>query len=301
MSRIGRQAHRDPRRRRRRGRPWAGHGQGPEGRAHPGGLGRDEGRAGRRAPDRRPADRPRRAPGPARAHPQPDREHGRGRHRRLREAARDPGRRLPRPAAGQHARAGARLSRTRSSVEAPEGIEFEVPQPTEIIVRGIDKQLVGEIAAEIRKRRPPEPYKGKGVRYARRARRPQGRQARMTVLTKPQQTGCAAAAGSAPRSRGTAERPRLSVYRSNRGRLRAADRRRRQGHTVAAVNWTEADLRELEPTRAGQARRRAARRARQARPGSRPASSTAAATATTAASRHSPTAPARGVEALTAV
>ena len=52
------------------------------------------------------------------------------------------------------------------SVEAPEGIEFEVPQPTEVIVRGIDKQLVGETAARIRKSRPPEPYKGKGVRYA---------------------------------------------------------------------------------------------------------------------------------------
>jgi large subunit ribosomal protein L6 len=52
------------------------------------------------------------------------------------------------------------------SIEAPEGIEFEVPQPTEVVVRGIDKQLVGEIAARIRKSRPPEPYKGKGVRYA---------------------------------------------------------------------------------------------------------------------------------------
>ena len=52
------------------------------------------------------------------------------------------------------------------SVTAPEGIEFEVPQPTEVIVRGIDKQLVGEIAARIRKQRPPEPYKGKGIRYA---------------------------------------------------------------------------------------------------------------------------------------
>ena len=50
-------------------------------------------------------------------------------------------------------------------VEAPEGIEFEVPAPTEVIVRGIDKQAVGEIAAQIRKKRPPEPYKGKGIRY----------------------------------------------------------------------------------------------------------------------------------------
>jgi large subunit ribosomal protein L6 len=48
---------------------------------------------------------------------------------------------------------------------APEGIEFEVPAPTRIVVRGIDKQLVGEIAAQIRKIRKPEPYKGKGIRY----------------------------------------------------------------------------------------------------------------------------------------
>ena len=50
-------------------------------------------------------------------------------------------------------------------VEAPEGIDFEVPQPTQIVVRGISKQAVGEVAATIRKKRPPEPYKGKGVRY----------------------------------------------------------------------------------------------------------------------------------------
>src|ERR1700709_2160177 len=50
-------------------------------------------------------------------------------------------------------------------IDAPEGIDFEVPVPTEIIVRGIDKQLVGQVAADIRKRRPPEPYKGKGIRY----------------------------------------------------------------------------------------------------------------------------------------
>jgi large subunit ribosomal protein L6 len=52
------------------------------------------------------------------------------------------------------------------TLQAPDGIEFEVPQPTEVVVRGIDKQLVGEIASQIRKSRPPEPYKGKGVRYA---------------------------------------------------------------------------------------------------------------------------------------
>jgi large subunit ribosomal protein L6 len=52
------------------------------------------------------------------------------------------------------------------SIKAPEGIEFEVPQPTQIVVKGNSKQVVGEIAAQIRKVRPPEPYKGKGIRYA---------------------------------------------------------------------------------------------------------------------------------------
>ena len=51
------------------------------------------------------------------------------------------------------------------SVEAPEGISFEVPEPTRIIVTGIDKQAVGQVAANIRSFRKPEPYKGKGVRY----------------------------------------------------------------------------------------------------------------------------------------
>jgi large subunit ribosomal protein L6 len=51
------------------------------------------------------------------------------------------------------------------SVKAPEGIDFEVPAPTRIVVRGASKQRVGEIAAYIRKQRKPEPYKGKGIRY----------------------------------------------------------------------------------------------------------------------------------------
>ena len=50
-------------------------------------------------------------------------------------------------------------------VDAPEGIAFEVPTPTRITVRGIDKELVGQVAADIRRLRKPEPYKGKGVRY----------------------------------------------------------------------------------------------------------------------------------------
>jgi large subunit ribosomal protein L6 len=52
------------------------------------------------------------------------------------------------------------------TVDAPEGITFEVPAPTRITVQGADKQLVGQVAADIRKIRKPEPYKGKGIRYS---------------------------------------------------------------------------------------------------------------------------------------
>jgi large subunit ribosomal protein L6 len=49
--------------------------------------------------------------------------------------------------------------------DAPQGISFEVPAPTQVVVKGVDKQQVGQVAAEIRRVRPPEPYKGKGIRY----------------------------------------------------------------------------------------------------------------------------------------
>jgi large subunit ribosomal protein L6 len=51
-------------------------------------------------------------------------------------------------------------------VKPPQGISFEVPDATTVLVKGIDKQQVGEIAAQVRKTRPPEPYKGKGIRYS---------------------------------------------------------------------------------------------------------------------------------------
>ncbi|MDK1019691.1 MAG: 50S ribosomal protein L6 [Actinomycetota bacterium] len=51
-------------------------------------------------------------------------------------------------------------------IDAPEGVTFEVPEPTKIIVSGIDKQKVGQVAADVRAVRPPEPYKGKGIRYS---------------------------------------------------------------------------------------------------------------------------------------
>jgi large subunit ribosomal protein L6 len=64
------------------------------------------------------------------------------------------------------------------SIEPPAGITFEVPQPTQVTVKGSDKQAVGEIAAKIRKVRPPEPYKGKGIRYeGERVRRKVGKRA----------------------------------------------------------------------------------------------------------------------------
>jgi large subunit ribosomal protein L6 len=50
-------------------------------------------------------------------------------------------------------------------IKAPQGISFEVPTQTEVVVKGVNKQQVGQIAAEVRKVRPPEPYKGKGIRY----------------------------------------------------------------------------------------------------------------------------------------
>jgi large subunit ribosomal protein L6 len=52
------------------------------------------------------------------------------------------------------------------TVEAPDGVVFEVPTPTRVIVKGIDKEKVGQVAADVRKLRKPEPYKGKGIRYA---------------------------------------------------------------------------------------------------------------------------------------
>jgi large subunit ribosomal protein L6 len=51
-------------------------------------------------------------------------------------------------------------------IQAPDGVEFDVPAPTQVVVKGNSKQAVGEMAAQIRKVRPPEPYKGKGIRYA---------------------------------------------------------------------------------------------------------------------------------------
>ena len=86
--------------------------------------------------------------------------------------------------------------------------------PTQIVVKGTDKQQVGQTAAEIRKVRPPEPYKGKGIRY-------EGEYVRRKVGSAPSLSAREARARRHRRVRGkvpgTAERPRLVVFRSNRG------------------------------------------------------------------------------------
>ena len=93
------------------------------------------------------------------------REHGARRQQGLRAQARTGRRRLSRAGPGQEAEPDARFFAP-GRLRAPEGITIETPSQTEIIIRGVDKQQVGQVAAEIRGFRPPEPYKGKGVRYA---------------------------------------------------------------------------------------------------------------------------------------
>ena len=98
-------------------------------------------------------------------HPGAPREHGHGRHQGLREEARAGGRRLPRRGAGKSLTLTLGYSHL-INYAIPDGITIETPTQTEIVVKGIDRQRVGQTAAEIRGFRPPEPYKGKGVKYS---------------------------------------------------------------------------------------------------------------------------------------
>ena len=105
-------------------------------------------------------------------------------------------------------------------VPQPDGIEFEVPAPTQVVVRGNDKQLVGEVAAKIRKIRKPEPYKGKGIRYENEyVRKKAGKAAKgdrlMDAKTR-REARVRRHARVRKKVTGTAERPRLAVFRSNR-------------------------------------------------------------------------------------
>ena len=140
-------------------------------------------------------------------------------------------------------------------IKAPEGIEFEVPQPTRIIIKGSSKQQVGQVAAVIRKQRPPEPYKGKGIRYEGEYVARKVGKTSMTVVTAPQ------------RRLKRRRRVRAKVQRHRRAaadlrlplqprHLRPAHRRRRRRH---------AGRRQLDGGRPAHAQAEASRRAARAR------------------------------------
>ena len=96
------------------------------------------------------------------------------------------------------------------TVNPPEGITLELPNPNQVIVKGTDKQAVGQVAANIRKLRAPEPYKGKGIKYSDEViRRKAGKAGKKAALKRRH-------ARIRKRISGTAERPRLVVTRSNR-------------------------------------------------------------------------------------
>ncbi len=138
-------------------------------------------------------------------------------------------------------------------VTAPEGITFEVPAATQIVVSGIDKEVVGQVAADIRSIRKPEPYKGKGVRYqGERVLRKAGKAGKKSCGTPSMTEQIFAHARRESRIRrhrrvrkklhGTAERPRLAVFRSNKhitAQLIDDD----SGRTLAAASTTETDQR----------------------------------------------------------
>ena len=113
---------------------------------------------------RHAADRPRRAPRAARPDPHAGGQHGHGVTDGFEKRLEIQGVGYRAALRGRDLELALGYSHP-VSVKAPDGIEFEVPQPTRIIVRGASKQQVGEIAAFIRKQRKPEPYKGKGIRY----------------------------------------------------------------------------------------------------------------------------------------
>ena len=128
------------------------------------------------------------------------------------------GRGLSRLGAGQHGSTCSSDSPTRCEYKLPKGIKAETPSQTEIVVRGVDKQLVGQVAAEIRAFRPPEPYKGKGVRYANERVRAQGSEEEVaggfSHDERQEAAGCVARAQ--PDEDAGTGRYRLSVHRTPR-------------------------------------------------------------------------------------
>ncbi len=126
------------------------------------GLDRPRGGPAQHRPRRRPAPKP----GLARSLPRAAQQHGRWGVRGFPARAQHRRGRIPGHAQGLTISSCSSASAIPSSSPPRPGITFEVPEPTKVIVSGIDKETVGQVAADIRKLRPPEPYKGKGIRYS---------------------------------------------------------------------------------------------------------------------------------------
>ena len=174
----------------------------------------------------------------------------------LPQVAGDQRHRLPGPAEGHGPRVRARLLAPGHRAWRRTGITFTVERPTLFHIAGIDKQQVGEVAANIRKIRPPEPYKGKGVKYVGRDHSPQGRKGRQevsaTLLKRRSGVAAQRAVGRARRHfrvrknvNGTAERPRLVVTRSLR-HITAQVVDDTKGHTLVSASSLDATIRGAE-------------------------------------------------------
>src|SRR4051794_39829998 len=175
-------------------------------------------------------------------------------------------------------------------IKAPQGIEFEVPQPTRVVIKGNSKQQVGEVAAVIRKQRPPEPYKGKGIRYeGEYVARKVGKRACPSPPAPP--SGSSAAAASARRSPAPPSGPGSPCSAPTAASSRSSSTTRR------AARWPPSTGPRTSSRRCPAWSRPSARASCSPSaprpPGSSQRSSAAAATATTVASGPSPRVPAR--------
>ena len=244
------------------------------------------------AADRHAADRPRAAPCAARPDPLAGRQHGHGRHRGLREAARDPGRRLPRSAQGAGSRDAARLQ--------PPGQRQGARRDQLRGARSRPRSSSGASPSSASARSPPRSASG-GRRSRTRARASATRASTSSARSEASSERGIKTKEQARLRRhrrvrskitGTAERPRLAVYRSN-ARIYAQLIDDARGHTLAAASSLDKDVAGAEARRAGRAGRQADRRAGQGGRRRAWSSSTAAATSTTAGSRRWPTPPAR--------
>ena len=199
--------------------------KGPKGELSQALLRRHEGRAGGRHRHRRPPDRPRRAPRAARADQEPDREHGRGRHRRLREAPRDPGRRLPRRSSKARASRWRSASPTRSRSSRRRGSSSRSrsrPRSSSAASTSSWSARSPRTSASVAR---PSPTRARAIRYRDEHVAPQGRQAGlMTVVTKRQSTAAPPPPGPRPgrRQRRAPAPVRLPLEPRD---LRPADRR----------------------------------------------------------------------------